>query len=62
MEFLFLLMMYSEEFFNRVTIRIERILLYFLIFKFIVVMLAKNPHFNPLIIMVHVNKMAGVYL
>lgn len=28
----------------------------------IVVMLAKNPHFNPLIIMVHVNKMAGVYL
>lgn len=41
MEFLFLLMMYSEEFFNRVTIRIERenqqvvnflytILLYFL--------------------------------
>lgn len=73
MEFLFLLMMYSEEFFNRVTFRIERenkqvvnflytILLYFLIFKFIVVMLAKNPHFNPLIIMVHVNKMASVYL
>lgn len=56
MEFLFLLMMYSEEFFNRVTF------LYFLIFKFIVVMLAKNPHFNPLIIMVHVNKMASVYL
>lgn len=72
-EFLFLLMMYSDDFSNRVTFRTERenhqvvnfiytIVLFCLFFKFIVVNIAENPHFNTLIILIHVNKMAAVFL